>query len=286
VTTNSIYDEFVNKYLKESKEEDDYKKVKAILEEMLKYKDIFLDLRKKKDNKFYPDDSILPYFEIEAYYPFLMKLKYKNSSLFTKITKIIESFYIRREVYGLSHGITKNIFASACKELSIDENILTNFKSFLQSKENKQRFPTDEEFEDTLLTKNLYEDSNKKTKAILYILEKSINKDLDITLEDISVEHILPQTKYDKLEECWQDHISNVEYDKQVHTLGNLTLLIHSDNSSIGNKCFDIKKAVYVESNFQLNEYLVDVDEWNSESIKSHANYLVDLALDRWKSLR
>ena len=282
VTANSIYEEFINKYLKEIKEDNDYKKVKAILIEMLKYKDIFLDL---KNNELYLKDSILPYFEIEAYYPFLMKLKYNNSSIFTKITKIIESFYIRREVYGLSHGITKNIFASACKDLSIDENILNKFKVFLKAKENKQRFPTDEEFKDTLLTKNLYEDSNKKTKAILYILEKSINKDFDIDFDDITVEHILPQTNYNNLLDCWKDNISNFEYDKQLHTLGNLTLLIHSDNSSIKNDCFENKKEIYIESNFQLNEYLVDIDEWNSESIKSHANYLVDLALDRWKNL-
>ncbi len=282
VTANAIYEEFVNTYLKQIKGEDDYEKIKAILIEMLEYKDIFLDL---KNNKLYPDDSILPYFEIEAYYPFLMKLKYKNSSIFTKITKIIESFYIRREVYGLSHGMTKNIFASACKDLSIDENILNNFKTFLKEKENKQRFPSDEEFKDTLLTKNLYEDSNKKTKAILYILEKSINKDIDITLEDISVEHILPQTNYNNLLDCWKDNISNFEYEKQLHTLGNLTLLITSDNSSIQNNCFESKKEVYVESEFKLNEELVDIDEWNSESIKSYANYLVDLALDRWKSL-
>lgn len=285
VTTNSIYDEFVNKYLKENDIEDEYEKIKEILTEMLEYKNIFLDL---KNNKLYPNDSILPYFEIEAYYPFLMKLKYNDSPIFTKIIKIIESFYIRREVYGLSHGITKNIFASACKDVSIDEHILNNFKAFLKSKDNKQRFPTDEEFKDVLLTKNLYEDSKTKTRAILYILEKSINKDLEIDFGEISVEHILPQgtdAKYNNLLDCWKGNISNFEYDKQLHTLGNLTLLIDSDNSSIKDACFENKKEVYVESNFQLNEYLLDIDEWNSESIKSHGNYLVSLALDRWKGL-
>jgi len=282
VTTNSIYEEFVNKYFKMIEAKDDYEKVKLILTEMLEFKDIFLDL---KNNKLYSYNSILPYFEIEAYYPFLMLLKGKNSTLFTKVTKIIESYYVRRFVYALPIGTTKNIFASACKELRIDDNILINFKAFLKLKEKNLRFPSNEEFKNSFLSKNIYEDKAKLTKAILYILEKSKNKDMDILFEDISVEHILPQNTYENLLDCWKDDISIYEYEKQIHTMGNLTILTNEDNSSIKDNCFENKKEVYLESNFQLNEYLVDIDEWNSESIKSHGNYLLDLALNIWKSI-
>jgi len=282
VTGNSIYEEFVNKYLKQVKAENDYEKVKAILTEMLEYKDIFLDL---KNHKFYQEDSILPYFEIEAYYPFLMLLKGKNSPLFTKVSKIIESFYVRRFVYTLPAGATKNIFASACKELSIDDTILHKFTQFLKAKEKNLRFPSDDEFRGSFLIKNLYEDKAKLTKAILFILEKSSNSSLELDFNDMEVEHILPQNSYINLSHCWKEHLSNDEYDKQLHTMGNLTLLTKEDNSSIKDACFENKKEVYLYSNLKLNEYLVDIDEWNSESIKSHANYLVELALDRWKSL-
>jgi len=282
VTNNSIYEEFVNKYIKTIEAENDYEKVKSILIEMLEYKDIFLDL---KNSRVFLDDSILPYFDIEAYYPFLMKIKGKNSSLFTKISKIIESFYVRRFVYGLPAGATKSIFASACKDLAIDDNILNSFKTFLKLKENKQRFPTDEEFKDSLKTKNLYEDGKKITKAILFILEKFKNRDLEIEFEDISIEHVLPQNDYDKLDNCWREIISNSDYDKQIHTLGNLTILKSEDNQSIKDNCFDTKKETYLNSGFKLNEYLVDVDLWNSESIKTFSNYLSELALDRWRDL-
>ncbi len=282
VTTNSIYEEFVNKYLKLVEADNDYEKVKSILIEMLEYKDIFLDL---KNDELYSKDSILPYFEIEAYYPFFMLLKGKNSPLFTKISKIIESFYLRRFVYALPVGATKNIFASACKELNIDDTILNTFITFLKSKEKNLRFPSDEEFRGSFLIKNLYEDKSKLTKAILFVLEQSNNSSLELDFNDIEVEHILPQNDYHNLSHCWKEDLSNDEYDKQLHSMGNLTLLTKEDNSSIKDACFESKKEVYLESNFQLNEYLVDVDEWNSESIKSHGNYLVELALDRWKSL-
>lgn len=282
VTTNSIYEEFVNKYLKQVEGNDDYEKVKFILVEMSKYKDIFIDL---KNNKLYSEDSILPYLEIEAYYPFLILLKGKNSPLFTKITRIIESYYIRRFVYALPAGTTKNVFASACKDLTIDDDILNNFLNFLKSKEKNLRFPTDEEFKGNFLIRNLYEDKSKLTKAILFILEKSNNKDLEFKFDELEVEHILPQNEYHNLSHCWKQNISNDEYNKQLHTIGNLTLLTGDKNSSIKDDCFEKKKEIYLESNIYLNEYLIDFDEWNNESIKSHTNYLVDLALKRWKSL-
>jgi uncharacterized protein with ParB-like and HNH nuclease domain len=284
VTTNSIYEEFVNKYLKQVEADNDYEKVKTILIEMLEYKDIFLDL---KNHKLYSKDSILPYFEIEAYYPFLMLLKGHNSPLFTKVSKVIESFYVRRFVYALPAGATKNIFASACKdkELKIDDTILNTFTNFLNAKEKNLRFPSDEEFKGSFLIKNLYEDKSKLTKAILFVLEQSNNPSLELDFKGVEVEHILPQNDYHNLSHCWKEHLSNDEYDKQLHSMGNLTLLTKEDNASIKDACFENKKEVYLESSLQLNEYLVDVDEWNSESIKSHANYLVDLALDRWKSL-
>ncbi|MCK4441250.1 MAG: DUF262 domain-containing protein, partial [Sulfurovaceae bacterium] len=191
VTTNSIYEEFVNKYLKQVQADNEYEKVKSILIEMLEYKEIFIDL---KNREFYSKDSILPYFEIEAYYPFLMLLKGKKSPLLTKVTKIIESYYVRRFVYTLPAGATKNIFASACKELTIDDKLLNNFTTFLQGKEKNLRFPSDEEFKGSFLIKNLYEDKSKLTKAILFILEQSQNPSLELNFDELEVEHILPQT--------------------------------------------------------------------------------------------
>ena len=67
---------------------------------------------------------------------------------------------------------------------------------------------------------------------------------------------------------------------KFLHTLGNLTLTAY--NTEIGNKPFDEKKSIYLESNVSLNKYFQDITIWNAEAIKERAENLADIAIQVW----
>jgi|GEM_PF-2415991 uncharacterized protein with ParB-like and HNH nuclease domain len=285
VTNNSIYDEFVKKYFDKIPSNSEFNKVKFVLDEMLFYKDIFLDL---KSGNIFNNLSILPLFDIEAYYPFLMKLKAEQTPFFTKIVRIIESYLVRRFIYGLQPNATKLVFANACKDIAINENIIVQFESFLKKKDAKQRFPNDEEFISSLKNKSIYDDSEKLTKAILFALEKTANPSLTfdvVNFNKYTVEHILPQNSYENLNSCWKNNFNKDEHSKYLHLLGNLTLLFSDENSTAKDFCFEQKKQVYNESELYINNHLLDFDNWTKITIENYSNYLVKLALERWKRL-
>jgi uncharacterized protein with ParB-like and HNH nuclease domain len=281
VSSNAIYDEFVNKYFKNFLAENEFEKVQNVLLEISSYKDIFLQL---KNGSIFEELSILPYFNIEAYFPFLMKIRKEESPFFTKIWKIIESFYVRRFVYGLPPGATKNIFALLCKYENIE---VSQFINFLEEKSKQQRFPKRDEFEESLRNRNLYEDNKTSTKAILFALEKSLDSEFALSrenFEEFSVEHVLPQ-EYEKLDSCWKDNFSEEEHKKELHLMKNLTILRKEENSSAGIGCFKSKKDIYNSSELALNEKIADYDSWTKKSMEDYLDKIVELALKRWEDL-
>jgi len=280
VTSGNLYDEF-NRYVKSIKKENSYETVKSILTEMLIFKDIFLELQ----NRELFQDSILQHFGIEAYYPFLMKLKFAQSPFVTKISKIIESYYLRRFICSLPAGATKNVFAQACKEIPVDENIEKSFNNLLKTKEKKPRFPSQSEFQDSLKNRPLYQDSPKFLKATLFAIELSVNPEFDVDFDDLTVEHILPQDEFKNLLPVWRENFSLDEYENLVHTIGNCTLLIREENSSIGSSSFISKKPIYSHTGFYLNEKVSEFDNWTKDSISGYADEVIKLALKRWENL-
>lgn len=128
----------------------------------------------------------------------------------------------------------------------------------------------------------------KGIKYLLYeyelYLQESSKGETKLQWEEINndtIEHIYPQTPKDK---CWIDSFSSLnkkEKGRKLHTLGNLVLLSHSKNSSLGNKCFDVKKEVF--SNGSYSEIEVSKNsEWIPSSIDVRSDMLLQFLSDRW----
>jgi hypothetical protein len=128
----------------------------------------------------------------------------------------------------------------------------------------------------------------KGLKYLLYeyelFLQKQSKGDTKLQWEEINndtIEHIYPQTPEDK---CWIDNFSSLnkkEKRRKLHTLGNLVLLSHSKNSSLGNKCFDVKKEVF--SNGSYSEIKVSKNKvWTPEVIDNRSKQLLLFLSDRW----
>ncbi|MGB3694922.1 MAG: DUF262 domain-containing protein, partial [Spirulinaceae cyanobacterium] len=154
-------------------------------------------------------------------------------------------------------------------------------------------------------------DSNIAKYRLRYILaklaqfvdEKAFNniKPLDIYLnKSIHIEHILPQSGSTELVQSFD---KPAEYDFYVKKLGNLTVLERSINSSISDKCYELKKQDYRESQMLITRSLVEksnvgnntqinrsvrsleleqYNEWTSKSIDKRQNKLINLAKKVW----
>ena len=113
----------------------------------------------------------------------------------------------------------------------------------------------------------------------------------------VEIEHIMPQTCYDKA----MYGVTDEDFPIMVDRLGNLTLLENSLNKSIHNDTYSNKCAAYKQSKFYLtsslpeliyqgkdtainrtNQLLSAWPEWNNQSIESRQEMLYQLSEQIW----
>jgi hypothetical protein len=149
----------------------------------------------------------------------------------------------------------------------------------IKSKGASQKFPTDEEFMETLLIKEIYKLRSKNRDFLLCNLENH-NSSYKVDLSDLTIEHIMPQTLTPNwktaLGENWEDIHTNY-----LHTLGNLTLT--ANNTKLSNNDFENKQNIDLHaSKLKLNYQLSDLKNWNKETIINRSKELAKESLEIW----
>jgi hypothetical protein len=162
------------------------------------------------------------------------------------------------------------------------------FKYILIKKDSNQRFPDNKEFQDKIVSKDIY---NVQSKNKIYLLEQleNYNNREKVRVEELvnnnklTIEHVMPQT----LTPDWKKELGEnwmKIYEKYLNTLGNITLTAY--NSEYSNKSFIEKKDMdkgFRESRLFLNKYLSIIEEWNEKNIRDRAEKLRDRALEIWE---
>ena len=228
--------------------------------------------------------SRLNVIETTTAYPFLLNCyeDYSQNKLslneFVSILNAIENFMVRRFVCNVpTHGL-KSIFPPLYSQIirKNPENFVQSFKQILQTK----NYPKVHEFRRGLQESRLY-GSNRipKITFILKSIEEYYEHKEQVKLDNLTVEHIMPQTLTDEwqaeLEQHWE-----ATHELFIHTLGNLTLTGY--NVELSNSKFEEKKKLLLESHLEMNKYFDKVVTWNREEIEKHAKYLADRALLIW----
>ena len=240
--------------------------------------------------EFEPASELKKYFErlnrieVTTAYPLLLPLyaEYDQGKLsetdFVEILKTLENFLIRRFVCGIpTHQLNKIFLPLYSQIIKNDVGIVITLKTVLQTK----GYPKDAEFLSRLRETRLYGAGERaaKTKLILESLEESDEHKEMVPVEDLSIEHIMPQTPT----EWWKSHLGeNWEdtHEIMLHTIGNLTLTAY--NSELSNDNFPSKKTQYHNSHLSLNRYFETKTTWQQKDIEERADYLGDLALRIW----
>ncbi len=209
-----------------------------------------------------------------------------------RIFEYLESYIMRRMV---CHANTKN-YNQLFSDRFISNQILTaqDIKNYINNRSDKVNFmPSDSEviegFNDSKLI-------NKQSTGILYFIETKIrNRQLQAVammgLNRYSLEHIMPK----KWENNWPPVRSEGERlfrNRKLLTLGNLTIITASLNSSIRDSSWDVKKNgrapkkglnYYAGGLETFSQYLSN-QTWDEKSINDRAAFLSNCAISIWKT--
>lgn len=218
-------------------------------------------------------------------YPFLLTLKAYQDQLgdskYLEMLRIVENIIVRTLLAGEKTNGLNKVFIEYSKKLrhlntiALDDAFRISFG-----------YPTDEQIKSSLPSLKSFKVLKNSLYAIFQTIEdeSSLKHDERFVLESgkYQLEHILPQKGF-------RDNgysISNEDYEKLIHTIGNLTLISPSNNSSASNKPFEVKKSEnYTRSNLRINRYFDKVQKWNAETILERTQTLTDILLQIYPDL-
>jgi len=286
------YKNFIKNYLNNNKE--------AILSEIKEYALLF----KKNFNYEILGEELTQDFGIDRINTIIFGLDtttlipytlYILRNISDEITKnelfgIIETYIMRRMI---THSNTKN-YNQLFTDKLINNKVLSKqeFLDYIEKRDDKVNFlPTDEELEKGFNSSILI---NKQSAGILYLIESKIRNEKDSTallgINKYSLEHLMPKkwrNNWDKL----SSKESEINRDRKLLTLGNLTIITQSLNSSIRDSKWEDKlkgknkKGGLTEYSVGLKtiSQFLEYPEWDEKTIEERALFLYEKAKQIWK---
>ena len=284
------------KELKKAKEPKD--KVIWIEDYMEELKLAFIDMKNfgqlKSDYKDYLLDL-----DVWEVYPFIIKAY----EFFREDKKNLEEIFKALEIIAFRNKLaqTRAVLSSRLngalkkfKEKKDVENLTNSLKEICKNQywSDKKLFGADDEDENSL--RYIYRENSKIALYILMRYENYLRKDDAKTrgykatkdsIENPELEHIAPRTeKGEKAKsgyETYNDHFREM----YVDCIGNLLLIPQSQNSSLGNEPFKVKRESYKNSLSLLQQREISQfakDKWDKKAIDKRYNKLMQFIKDTW----
>ncbi|GHS29469.1 hypothetical protein VN1290_12990 [Helicobacter pylori] len=166
-----------------------------LLKDLQKYCGYFcqIALKKEDDKDLNKALDFLVDLDMDVVYPLLLELysDYSNGVLseddFRHSIALIESYLFRRAVCGLGTNSLNKVFASFAKHIQKDE-YFESLKVHFGSLTKEQRFPNDDEFRNSFITRDFYKKFKKKTKCFLERLENFGDTKESVNTEKCTIE--------------------------------------------------------------------------------------------------
>lgn len=219
-------------------------------------------------------------------YPFVIRLlrEFELENVSEKNTcevlDAVESFLFRRAIAGIEPTGLHSVFKGLWQELAegssvsqLDAVITASRTRAAISGKPTISWPDDASFAAAIETGELY----KRKIAPYAIREYELSLKGETPSDGHQIEHIAPQVPTDD----WVNEIPQ-EYEKLVHTWGNLLPLTPKMNPSAGQSGFSVKRAAYADSIFASAREVAKIEGWDAAAIRKRSNAISTWALGRW----
>ncbi len=247
-----------------------------ILRDMYKYSKYYAWLKNENcpNNKINNLIKTLNYVKSDDLYPlylYLFDTKYDSDiPELVKILTLISDFMLRYRIVSPAggSGALRSVIQQLLEGMNsgvIDNSYEAIHFELSNSNTPSGRFPNDEE-----LIKSLTEFVNTNyAKVVLLKIEEHEKNNTPIPLEQVTVEHIMPQT----LSESWVRYLGGKNEAERIHEIylnciGNMTPISQSYNSKISNKSWEDKRVHIRDVQFIITSKIAENDEWKESNIK------------------
>jgi len=260
-----------------------------------------------RDDVLFGLGTFLDAFDVRTCYPLLLTLLDLGLSdeQWKVVSRILESYLLRRAVCGLTTKNYNRVFLTLARSMRRDGATPERLEALLREQSGESTvWPSDEQFAEAWRSVHAYHTlNNPKIVCVLKRLSDTYmgpkNEELQITGE-LSVEHILPQQwlehwplpdgsaglGIDALWAATSDDAQAVATRRRnavLQTLGNLTVLTQSLNSSVSNSQWALKKpALLHHSLLPINQQLHAVGTWDEIAIDQRGRELLSRAIKLW----
>lgn len=142
---------------------------------------------------------------------------------------------------------------------------------------------TTEYFENALNDIDFYSKGRMMIPKYIFVrldMEKRANEVLDYS-DKIMIEHVLPRNAK---EAYWKDNFSADQRRNWANKFGNLVIITGAKNTRANNKPFAEKVEQYLskKSDFAITKEVLELSDWNMDSLKDRHESLVNRALELW----
>lgn len=290
------------------KTKDPYPTVEAELVDLAKYRNLFRGISDADGRTPLGHFAqFLRRFEVSPIMPLLLGIlgSDPDDDTLGEMLRPLESFIVRRAACGLTTKNYNRMFLVGLNRCVESGYSPATIKSFLRRQEGPSVYwPRDEEFKKALVERSLMQAmSGNRVAWILEGIEEELrhphSEKIDVHSE-VTVEHVMPQqwVSHWRLSDGREGVIGrdrmNLEHsedligacerrDEMLGTLGNLTLLTRSMNSSVSNAPY-VKKRQELAKNSALamNRYFNEIPDWSEDEILRRSAELAKLAALRW----
>ncbi len=223
----------------------------------------------------------LKMFSVSQLFPLLLAAHRRfNENDFTTLLKVCSVISFRYNVIGgLATNEQERVYNAVAEKIA--NETLQTLPSIIQ--ELRSIYINDDQFKAAFSEKQMKTTQARNKRIVRYIffkIEKQISgNDFDYESDLYNIEHVIPENPGDSWEQ-----ISDREHEQLVYRLGNMTVMNAAQNRELGNSSFEMKKAMFAQSQFQVTQKIAQENTlWNAERIAMRQRWLAVQATSIWK---
>ena len=288
---NSVYPVFVEWF---EKNKDEYG-IEGIFKEIVKYAEYFYYIYREDLDRI--DSTIrgsikeFRYISSEMPAPLFLELFSLTKQMkdgkpivsldqFNQILKMTNTYLVRRSLCGLDTSDITRLFPSLLNDIVNEcakdySALIESYKKNLvtKNKGNSMEMPDDIKLYQSVIWANMY---NLRIAVRMFFDKLELDgNSAPVDLSTLSIEHLMPQTPTQE----WFStlNITEEEYQRNLHRLGNLTLASKSDNSKMQNKVWEYKNSILAStSHLKMNAAILNKEKWTIEDIDIRTKELIE----------